>query len=99
MAAGEKMLFDFFGLLAHGRHDPRSKSIMETLTWRVAASTDTLIIAWGLTDNFKVAGSIMSIEIVTKMFLYYAHERQWEKPKFNQFVISTHNKVGDLLGL
>ena len=43
------------------------------------ASTDTLIIAWVLTGNFKVAGSIMSIEIVTKMFLYYVHERTWNR--------------------
>jgi uncharacterized membrane protein len=52
---------------------------MKTLTWRVVASTDTLIIAWVLTGDFKIAGSIMSIEIVTKMFLYYAHERAWNR--------------------
>ena len=73
------MLIDFFRSLGHGRYDPRSKSIMKTLTWRVVASTDTLIIAWVLTGNFKVAGSIMSIEIVTKMFLYYVHERTWNR--------------------
>jgi uncharacterized membrane protein len=73
------MLIDFFRSLGHGRHDPRSKSIMKTLTWRVVASTDTLIIAWVLTGNFEAAGSIMSIEIVTKMFLYYVHERTWNR--------------------
>ena len=73
------MLIDFFRSLGHGRHDPRSKSIMKTLTWRVVASTDTLIIAWVMTDNFKVAGSIMSIEILTKMFLYCVHERTWNR--------------------
>jgi uncharacterized membrane protein len=73
------MLIDFFRSLGHGRHDPRSKSIMKTLTWRVLASTDKLIIAWVLTGNSKVAGSIMSIEIVTKMFLYYVHECTWNR--------------------
>ena len=73
------MLIDFFRSLGHGRHDPRSKSIMKTLAWRVVASTDTLIFAWVLTGDFKIAGSIMSIEIVTKMFLYYAHERAWNR--------------------
>ena len=73
------MLIDFFRSLGHARHDPRSKSIMKTLTWRVVASTDTLIIAWDLTGNFEAAGSIMSIEIVTKMFLYYVHERTWNR--------------------
>ncbi len=73
------MLIDFFRSLEHGRRDPRSKSIMKTLTWRVVASTDTLIFARVLTGDFKIAGSIMSIEIVTKMFLYYAHERAWNR--------------------
>lgn len=64
------------------RHPPdekRSKSALKTLTWRVLASTDTLIIAWVLTGSFTLAGSIMSVEIVTKMVLYYAHERVWAR--------------------
>ena len=63
----------------HRSSDPRTKSALKTLTWRVLASTDTLIIAWVLTGSFTLAGSIMSVEIVTKMFLYYAHERAWSR--------------------
>ena len=53
---------------------------MKTLTWRVVVSTDTLIIAWVLTSDFKIAGSIMSIEIVTKMSVSYTHLRAHETP-------------------
>ena len=67
------------GLKSHGPNEPRTKSALKTLTWRVLASTDTLIIAWVLTGSFTLAGSIMSVEIVTKMFLYYAHERVWSR--------------------
>ncbi|MEC8246377.1 MAG: DUF2061 domain-containing protein [Pseudomonadota bacterium] len=67
------------GLKSHSPNDPRTKSALKTLTWRVLASTDTLIIAWVLTGSFTLAGSIMSVEIVTKMFLYYAHERVWSR--------------------
>ena len=73
------MFFDLFKLRRHSPNDPRSKSVLKTLTWRVLASTDTLIIAWVLTGSFKLAGSIMSVEIVTKMFLYYVHERAWSR--------------------
>ena len=58
-----------------GRHNPddtRSKSLLKTISWRVLASTDTLMIAWLLTGNIKTAGSIMSLEIFTKMFLLCA---------------------------
>ena len=64
-----------------GRHGlcGRAKSAIKTVTWRVVASTDTLFIAWTLTGDIRIAGSIMSIEVVTKMFLYYAHERIWNR--------------------
>ena len=66
-------------LKRHSPNDPRTKSAIKTLTWRVLASTDTLIIAWVLTGSLKLAWSLMSVEIVTKMFLYYAHERAWSR--------------------
>ena len=66
-------------VIKHRPKDRRSKSALKTITWRVLASTDTLIIAWVLTGSFTLAGSIMSVEIVTKMFLYYAHERVWSR--------------------
>ena len=65
------MFIDRF--LTRGRHNPddtRFKSLLKTIPWRVLASTDTLMIAWLLTGNLKTAGSIMSLEIFTKMFLY-----------------------------
>ncbi|WP_438997564.1 DUF2061 domain-containing protein [Candidatus Puniceispirillum sp.] len=37
------------------------------------------IVSWVLTGNFKIASSIMSVEIVTKMLLYYGHERVWNR--------------------
>ena len=63
-----------------GRHNPddtRFKSLLKTTSWRVLASTDTLMIAWTLTGNLKTAWSIMLLEIFTKMSLYYVHERFW----------------------
>ena len=65
-----------------GRHNPDDtlfKFFLKTMSNRVLASTDTLMIAWLLTGNLKTAGSIMSFEIFTKMFLYYAYERFWTR--------------------
>ena len=50
---------------------------MKTLTWRTIATTDTILIAWLLTGDLRVGLGIASIEVVTKMFLYYFHERAW----------------------
>ena len=69
----------FFRLGRHNLDNTRFKSLLKTISWRVLASTDTLMIAWLLTGNLKTAGSIMSLEIFTKMFLYYVHERFWTR--------------------
>ncbi len=58
-------------------HAGKKRSLVKTLTWRIIASTDTVIIATFLTKDPLIGLSIASIEIVTKMVLYYLHERGW----------------------
>ena len=79
----------------------RSKviSLTKTCTWRGLVSLDTFLLSWLITGNVKMGMGIASLEVLTKMFLYYAHERQWEKPRFNRFVLNTHRKLEDLLGM
>lgn len=55
------------------------KALLKTLSWRAVASTDTLVVAWFITGSFAVAGSIMGVEVITKMVLYYLHEKGWER--------------------
>lgn len=55
------------------------KALLKTISWRVVASTDTLVIAWLVTGSFHLAGSIMGIEVFTKMIFYYLHEKTWER--------------------
>ena len=50
---------------------------MKTLSWRAIATTDTIIIARLITGSWTVGLGIASIEVVTKMVLYYFHERGW----------------------
>ena len=59
--------------------DLKKRTIAKTLTWRVTASLTTFIIAWALTGNFLIGVSISSIEAIAKIFLYYFHERIWNK--------------------
>ena len=57
----------------------KKRSILKTLTWRITASLDTFVIAWIITGHWKMRGSIAGIEVITKMFFYYFHERIWNK--------------------
>lgn len=54
-------------------------SLIKTLTWRIIGTLDTMIISYILTGKLDVALGIGSIEVVSKMILYYLHERAWFK--------------------
>ena len=73
-------------------------SFCKTCTWRIVASLDTFLLSWLITGSVTAGASIASLEVLTKMFLYYAHERQWEKPRFNEFVVEKYMWVAKLIG-
>jgi len=53
------------------------RSLMKAVSWRVLGSIDTFFLGWLFTQNVKAAGAIASTEVITKIFLYYFHERAW----------------------
>lgn len=60
-------------------HEKPYRSIVKTISWRTLGTLDTIIISYFITGNLVMAASIGSIEVVTKMLLYYFHERAWNK--------------------
>lgn len=64
--------------------DKTSRSVWKTVSWRIIATMDTVIISYLITGSLKMAASIGSIEVVTKVFLYYYHERAWNKISFGR---------------
>ena len=53
------------------------RHIAKTITWRVIGTLDTLIISWIITGKLATGLKIGIAELLTKMILYYAHERIW----------------------
>ena len=53
------------------------RSIAKAFSWRIVGTLDTLIISYVLTGKIALAASIASIDFVTKMILYFFHERAW----------------------
>jgi uncharacterized membrane protein len=47
------------------------------LPWRVIAMIGAFVISYLITGSLVWAGSIVSIEVLTKLVLYYVHERVW----------------------
>ncbi len=65
--------------------DIRIRSLLKTITWRILASLDTFLIAWFVSGSISVGGWIATIEVITKIILYYFHERAWNRVKWGQF--------------
>lgn len=59
-----------------------TRSTVKTATWRLLASLDTMLLAWFFTGNILTAISIGGFEVITKLFLYFFHERIWLKISF-----------------
>ena len=57
----------------------RKRSLLKTISWRIVGTLDTMLISWIITGSFKWGVAIGSVEVVTKMVLYYLHERAWYK--------------------
>ncbi len=53
------------------------RHLYKTISWRVIATTDTFIISLFITGKVDWAAGIASLEVLTKMVLYYMHERIW----------------------
>ena len=63
-------------------HEKPYRSVAKTISWRTVGTLDTIIISYFITGNLVMAASIGSIEVITKMILYYFHERAWNRLKF-----------------
>ncbi len=57
--------------------EARHRSLTKAVTWRMTGSLDTFVISFILTGRLTLAGSIAGTELVTKIVLYYLHERIW----------------------
>jgi uncharacterized membrane protein len=60
------------------------RSIVKAISWRIIGTIDTMVISWFITGELKMAISIGSIEVITKMLLYYGHERVWNIIKWRK---------------
>ena len=54
-----------------------TRSIAKAISWRIVGTIDTILISWLITGTLTIALSIGAIETVTKIALYFFHERVW----------------------
>jgi uncharacterized membrane protein len=58
-------------------HTRPLRSFIKAVSWRILGSIDTFVISYLVTGQAKWGVAIASVEALTKIFLYYFHERVW----------------------
>ena len=59
------------------------RHIGKTISWRIIGTLDTIILSGIITGSLTLGLAIGGVEIITKMVLYFLHERAWYK--FSKF--------------
>ncbi len=60
------------------------RSITKAISWRITGTADTMLVSWFITGHWTLAVSIGLVEVVTKMILYFFHERAWNRISFGR---------------
>lgn len=57
----------------------KKRHIAKTITWRCIGTIDTMVLAWVISGDPMIGLQVGFAEVITKMILYYFHERAWYK--------------------
>ena len=58
------------------------RHIIKTFSWRGIGTIDTFFFSWILTGNPLTSLKIGGVETISKMILYFGHEKLWYKINF-----------------
>ncbi len=61
-------------------HKPQNKRhVAKAISWRILGTIATFLLAALITGDWKIGMNIAGVEVITKIILYYFHERIWLK--------------------
>lgn len=55
------------------------RSLIKGISWRVLGTVDTIVLSWILSGRLSLGLKIGATEVVTKIALFYMHERAWQR--------------------
>ena len=62
----------------------KSRSFAKALSYRIWGTISSFVVAYVITRSASLSGAIAFWETVVKVFIYYAHERGWNKIKWGR---------------
>ena len=74
------------------------RSLGKAVSWRVTGSLDTMLLSWLFTGDLRIAAAIGLTEVLTKMVLYYLHERAWNRIPLGRTTAETGGSLSGAYG-
>jgi adenylylsulfate kinase len=69
--------------------EKRVRSVAKTMSWRIVATSTTILLVFLFTRDFVISASVGSLEVLAKTVIYYVHERIWNVLDFGREVHCT----------
>lgn len=69
---------------ARSASESTRRSLVKSISWRILGTLDTICISWILTGAWQLALSIGGVELLTKMLLFFVHERLWNRVQWGK---------------
>jgi len=60
------------------------RHLAKTISWRFVGTLDTLVLSWIIAGSLTLGLKIGFFELITKMLLYYFHEKLWFNSKVRE---------------
>jgi uncharacterized membrane protein len=69
------------------------RSVIKGASWRIVGTIDTIFLSFIYTGQVVKAFKIGGVELFTKIFLFYLHERVWMRLKFGTEEVKEGNEI------
>jgi uncharacterized membrane protein len=60
------------------------RSVAKAISWRIVATVTTIFLVFAFTGNLVISGGVGLTELITKIVIYYVHERVWNAIGFGR---------------
>lgn len=64
--------------------EERVRSLMKAISFRIVATSITILLVFLFTGNVVASAGVGSIDFLAKLGIYYLHERMWNTSNFGR---------------
>ena len=72
-----------------GIHEEHKRSAAKTVSWRIIATSTTMILVYVFTGELELAAGVGIGDVLLKVLFYFLHERAWNRIAFGRSLVGT----------